>query len=152
MHSPSEPSDAWLTPETRSQLRAVAERDVGEFDAAPADRARGRAPSRDHSGDGAAGDGASDDGADFAGVADDELARLSRRVCGDVRARGGSAVDLVLALKELWGELAHTDSRQRRRSNERLSRLITLSIDAFYAAQRDDGRGAPGGQRAQVEG
>lgn len=116
MHSSIEPSDAWLTPESRACLRALAERDG--------------APGRDD-----------DDDPELRAAAG-ELAQL---LCADVRARGGTAVDLVLALKEAWASVPRQDAAQRRRANERLSRIVTLCIDTYYAARQED-RGVGGGK------
>ena len=106
VYSPSDLSDAWLTPESRARLRALA-----ECDASAAEE---------------------DEDAEL----HDASYELAQRLCADVRARGGSAVDLVIALKEAWAGIPREDPAQRRRASVRLSRIVTLSIHEFYLAQR----------------
>ena len=126
-------------------LRAIAERDLADDGSTVAPDAAPDVAGNGASTHGAASDGAGDGDmpsghARCHGAASErhDAEQLARLLSADVRAHGGSAVDLVIALKQAWAQIPRTDSAQRRRANERLSRMVTLCIDAYYAARGGD--------------
>jgi len=65
-----------------------------------------------------------------------EIQTAIESVCADAREQGIAAEQLLIILKERWRELPEAQRLLRRHADETRAHLITLCIDAYYAADR----------------
>ena len=85
-------------------------------------------------------------------VLEDRLARAARMVAEDARLQALPPERMLVALKRAWTMLDGVYRLPVLEVRELLSRLVTLSIDAYYASRRPEppipSHGAPGARAA----